>query len=399
MGDNKDVRSTIEDVGEKAEPEEQIDDEEDSESESEMDAEDTPKSNPLQFSAGREPPAKHEAQEKMDAENRAEDGTNGNSEADSEADIDETSANIDDGEAAINASKTSRPDSTIPSSKPSSTKQTIIRGKKGKAKKAAQKYAHQDEEDRELALRLLGVNTNANKAAETAAAAAKAKREAELEAQKKRRRAQHERAAEAERKRQEQFFNKNAAAAAAGGEAEDEAYDEEAVNAEAEDLSWLPALVGTPLPEDEVLATLPVAAPWSAVARFKYRAKLQAGSVKKGKAIKEILGHWIIEASGSTGVAGNNKIGKKVIADDIADGMVRATAERMRAREADLLKGWRDVEVMNTLPVGKVRIVSGGATGGGGGGKGGGKGGNSGKSDKGKGSGGAPKGGKGGKKK
>ncbi|KAL1997705.1 hypothetical protein VTN02DRAFT_998 [Thermoascus thermophilus] len=32
----------------------------------------------------------------------------------------------------------------------------------------------------------------------------------------------------------------------------------------------------------------------------------------------------------------------------------------MRAREAELLRAWRDVEVVNTVPVGKVRIMSGG---------------------------------------
>lgn len=256
-----------------------------------------------------------------------------------------------------------------------------VRGKKGKAKKAAQKYADQDEEERELALRLLGSNAKASKAAE--AAAAKAKREAELEAQKQRRWAQHDRAAEAERKRLAQL------------EAEtDGDYDEETAKAEAEDLSWLPALIGTPLPEDEVLAAIPVSAPWAALGRYKYRAKLQPGSVKKGKAVKEILGHWIAEASGSSS-SGATGVGKKAIAEDVANGLDRATAERMRAREAELLKTWRDVEIVNTLPVGKVRIVSGGGAGGagGGGGKGEGKGGKGGKSDT------KQKGGKGGGKK
>ncbi|KAL1982198.1 hypothetical protein VTN96DRAFT_1678 [Rasamsonia emersonii] len=266
---------------------------------------------------------------------------------------------------------------------PAAAAATSVRGKKGKAKKAAQKYADQDEEERELALRLLGSNAKASKAAE--AAAAKAKREAELEAQKQRRRAQHDRAAEAERKRLAQLQHAEAAA-------EDD-YDEETAKAEAEDLSWLPALVGTPLPEDEVLFAIPVSAPWAALGRYKYRAKLQPGSVKKGKAVKEILGHWIAEASGSS-----TGVGKKAIAEDVANGLDRATAERMRAREAELLKTWRDVEIVNTLPVSKVRIVSGGGAGAGGGGgkgegKGEGKGGKGGKGDS------KQKGGKGGKKK
>jgi hypothetical protein len=277
-----------------------------------------------------------------------------------------------------------------PATKQNNPSAAAIRGKKGKVKKAAQKYAEQDEEDRELALRLLGSTAKANKAAE--AAAAKAKREAELEAQKQRRRAQHDRVAESERKRHTQL------------EDGDEDNSEETARAEAEDLSWLPALIGTPLPEDEVLAAIPVSAPWAALSRYKYRAKLQPGSIKKGKAVKEILGHWMAEAGGSIAGPSGGGAGattfKKAISEDIANGLDRATAERMRSREADLLKTWRDVEVVNTVPVSRVRIVSGGAGGGGkgsGGGKGGG-GGGGGKADSGKGKA-KGKGGGGGKKK
>ncbi|GAD99221.1 hypothetical protein ANI_1_620104 [Paecilomyces variotii No. 5] len=250
----------------------------------------------------------------------------------------------------------------------------LSRGKKAKAKKAAAKYADQDEEDRELALRLLGSNSKPNKAAQ--AAAEREKRNAEVEAQRERRRAQHARAAEAERRR-----------LAALEEGADD-YDEETAKAEAADLSWLPALVGTPLPEDEVLAAIPVCAPWAALTTYKYRAKLQPGTVKKGKAVKEILGRWIAEST-----AGAKK-GKK---EDIEEaGVDRATAERMRAREAEAIKAWREAEIVNTVPVGKVRIITGGGSGGsGGGGGGGGKGGEG----KGKGNQKGDKGGKGGKKK
>ncbi|EED23454.1 DUF814 domain protein, putative [Talaromyces stipitatus ATCC 10500] len=383
----EDVLAVADDTVEQPETETQVE-EEDSASESEKEVEDeAPKSNPLQPSANQ-----------GDTEAPPEDNAEAADEEDSENETDEMST-INQDEAPQR--KSNGKQSTKPTTTTTTTKQRTLRGKKGKAKKAAQKYAHQDEEDRELALRLLGANTKVNKTAESAAEI-KAKREAELEAQKQRRRAQHERAAEAERKRQEQFLkNRREGEGADVANGEDETYNDETIKAEAEDLSWLPALVGTPLPEDEVLAAIPVAAPWSVVARFKYRAKLQAGSVKKGKAIKEILGQWILEAGGSSGVgagAGSgagNKIAKKVIADDVAEGLDRATAERMRAREADLFKGWRDAEVMNTLPVGKVRIVSSGAAGGSGAGAG--------KADRGGkgkgGGGGGPKGGKGGKKK
>ncbi|KNG89470.1 hypothetical protein ANOM_002254 [Aspergillus nomiae NRRL 13137] len=236
------------------------------------------------------------------------------------------------------------------------------RGKKGKAKKAAAKYAEQDDEDRELALRLLGANKGkASKAA--AAAEAKENREKEAEAQRKRRQAQHERAAEAERRRQ--------ALLEEGGDD----YDEETAAAEAADLEWIPALIGTPRPEDEILAAIPVCAPWASLSRYRYKVKLQPGTVKKGKAVKEILGRWVAETT-------TGKV-KKEYAEEA--GISLADAEKLRAREGDVIKAWKETEIINSVPVGKVRIMLGA---GGGDGKGKGKGGGSGN-----------KGGKGGKKK
>ncbi|RHZ61530.1 putative DUF814 domain protein [Aspergillus thermomutatus] len=253
--------------------------------------------------------------------------------------------------------------------KPASSKKAApapAKGKKGKGKRGADKYAHQDEEERELALRLVGAKSaKAEKAA--AAAAAKAEREREAEAQKKRRKAQHERAAEAERRRQALFDE---------GAADD--YNEETAAAEAADLAWIPALIGTPRPEDELLAAIPICAPWAALGRYKYRVKLQPGTVKKGKAVKEILGRWVAETT-------TGKV-KKEQAEEA--GISISDAEKLRAREGELFKAWKDTEIINTVPVGKVRIMTGGGASGGGDAKGKGKGGSSGN-----------KGGKGGKKK
>ncbi|KAJ5386896.1 hypothetical protein N7509_009437 [Penicillium cosmopolitanum] len=240
------------------------------------------------------------------------------------------------------------------------------RGKKAKEKRAAAKYAHQDDEERELALRLLG--SNKGKAAKAVKAAeSKEQREREAEQQRARRRAQHERAAEAERKRQAQF-----------AEGADD-YNEETAAAEAADLSWLPALIGTPTPEDDLLGALPVCAPWAALTRYKYKVKLQPGTVKKGKAVKEIHHRWVSETT-------TGKV-KKDHAEDA--GVPRAVAEELRAKEGELIKGWKESEIINTMVVGKVRIMTPGSAGGGGD-KGKGKGG---------GGGGGAKGGKGGKKK
>lgn len=237
------------------------------------------------------------------------------------------------------------------------------RGKKAKAKKAAAKYADQDEEERELALRVLGGKSAKTEKA-VSAQAAKGARDREAQAAKQRRKAQHERAAEAERKRQALFEDG----------ADD--YDEETAAAEATDLSWIPALIGTPDPEDEIIAAIPVCAPWAALGRYKYRVKLQPGTTKKGKAVKEIVGRWVAETT-------TGKV-KKEQAEDA--GLSLAAAEKLRAREGELIKTWKDTEIINTMPVGKVRIM--GATGSGGGG-----------GDKGKGKGGSSKGGKGGGKK
>ncbi|PYH43150.1 uncharacterized protein BP01DRAFT_324126 [Aspergillus saccharolyticus JOP 1030-1] len=257
------------------------------------------------------------------------------------------------------AKESSKPASNGAPGRPTNAKPapTSTRGKKGKAKKAAAKYADQDEDERELALRLLGVGSE--KAAKAAAEAeAKAKREQEAEAQKKRRRAQHERAAEAERKRQALFE----------GGADD--YDEETAAAEAADLEWIPAMVGTPHPEDDILAAIPVCAPWAALGRYKYKIKLQPGTVKKGKAVKEIIGRWVAETT-------TGKV-KKEHAEDA--GIDRAAAEKLREREGELIKGWKDTEIINSVPVGKVRIMTGAGASGGdkGKGKGGGGGGNKG---------------------
>ncbi|KAJ5440325.1 Protein of unknown function DUF3441 [Penicillium cf. griseofulvum] len=224
------------------------------------------------------------------------------------------------------------------------------RGKRAKDKRAAAKYAHQDEDERELALHL---------------------REREAEAQRQRRRAQHERAAEAERKRQAQFTENGT-----------DDYNEETAAAEAADLTWIPALVGTPTTDDEIIAAIPVCAPWAALVRYKYKVKLQPGSVKKGKAVKEIIGRWVSETT-------TGKV-KKEHAEDV--GISRVDAERLREREGELIKGWKDTEIINTMVVGKVRIMTTGAGSAGGGDKGKGKGG------KGGGGGGGGRGGKGKKK-
>ncbi|KAK2791293.1 hypothetical protein FQN52_004970 [Onygenales sp. PD_12] len=327
-------------------------------------------------------------------------------------------------------SRPSTPSSLTPSTSPTTTTTTTaptVRGKRGKSKKLATKYQHQDDEDRELALRLLGAAPNSEKGKEkkssAAAAKSKAAREAEAEAVKARRRAQHDKAARAEAERQRVLAAQSQSgghgdgvlggSAGGGGGGGDEGEGE--VEVETEDLSCLPALVGTPVMGDEVLAALPVCAPWAALGQYVFRAKLQPGTVKKGKAVREVVGRWVVEGGnrvremervGGRGKKGGEGEGKGRDADADTDGNENENenvedeghgggdgdAKQLAMVELELIKGWRDAEVVNTLPVSKVKVISGGGggkdggdkggKGKGGGGKGGGKGGKGGKGKK-----------------
>lgn len=221
------------------------------------------------------------------------------------------------------------------------------RGKKARAKKIATKYADQDEEDRELAMKLLGSRA-AEEKREADAQAKIAKTESAEEAR-LRRRAQHEKAQreglEAEEMRRLHL-----------DDGVDTLEDDEA-----DVLTQLDALIGTPLPGDEILEAIPVCAPWAALSRFKYKVKLQPGQQKKGKAIREVLGRWAKDGSDPRRI--------DVQAQD---------TERIWPREAELIKSWRDVEIMGVIPVKHVRVMMAGggadkgkARGGKGGGRGG----------------------------
>lgn len=218
----------------------------------------------------------------------------------------------------------------------------LPRGKRGKAKKLAAKYADQDEEDRALALRLLGAQSGPS-AAESAAQEQRIKEE-EAAANKQRRREQHLRAQVAGKAAEE------ARRAAHEGKAEDDdGEDDEAFKAQ---LLNLDAFTGRPLPGDEILSAIPVCAPWSALAAFKYKVKMQPGAIKRGKAIKEILSRW--------DSAGKNPKATDKHSQDV---------ERIWPREIDLIRGWKEAEVVSTIPVSKVRVMMvGGMDRGGGGG-------------------------------
>ena len=334
-----DAVSDIEEAGEQGEQEVQDDDEaaqsvaEDDEvgSEHEQQDEESRRTNPLQ--------SKDKAQ--MSSALNDDDNAGPSSAAD------HSSSSSEEDEEPI-AAGTSTPASSAPSTQTSKPAQ-LARGKRSKAKRAAKRYAEQDDEDRALAMSLLGsaqaeqhkVDVEEDKAA----------RQAKADADKERRRKQHQQAAEREQKRQQRIE--------AGEVGEDEEQDAEQLEQERAEHDNIDLLVPAPEPGDELIAAIPVVAPWQAMARMKYKVKLQPGSAKKGKAVKEIMAMW-------TGLASK---GRKVVDEENRD------RERVWSREVELIKGWRVEEVVGSVPVKGCRVVQGGglvaSAGGSGGGRGG----------------------------
>lgn len=205
------------------------------------------------------------------------------------------------------------------------------RGQRGKRKKIATKYANQDEEDRAMAMQLLGSKAADEKRAVKSAIQAE-KKETEEEGR-ARRKAQHERAQqkglEAEELRKLNLEDDDAAT----------------TNESTADInSILDSLIGQPLPGDVLLEAIPTVAPWAALARSKYKVKLQPGQQKKGKATREILTKWARDAYDERKLDRSQK-----------------DTERIWPREAELIKGWREAEVIGVIPVKSVRVVVSGA--------------------------------------
>lgn len=208
-----------------------------------------------------------------------------------------------------------------------------VRGKHGKRNKQKTKYANQDEDDRALALRLLGSAAGQQRIAEDAAM--KKAKEGEQAAQKERRRKQHALAVE-KGKEVEEIRRLNM---------------EEGIDtlddAEIEGLNDLDAYVGTPLPGDEILDALVICGPWDAIGgKCRWRAKLQPGATMKGKAVREILGGWI------AAIADREKR-KCPPTEDVR------LAGNEKGSEAELIKAIREQEVIGVVPVGKCRVIMG----------------------------------------
>lgn len=153
-----------------------------------------------------------------------------------------------------------------------------VRGKKGKMKKIAQKYADQDDEERVLRMDALG--TLKQKQQIEADNEARIKKE---ENSKKLQIINAQLAAERRKKQSEREFNKYLL----GTTDEDE--EESGIENYLEIMDYM---VSKPQPTDNVYALVPVFGPWQAFQKFKYKVKFQPGTGKKGKAMSDAL-HWL----------------------------------------------------------------------------------------------------------
>ena len=220
---------------------------------------------------------------------------------------------------------------TVPKAISKKPSQAQVRGKQGKMNKLKSKYLDQDEADRALAMRLLG--SSAPAPGQGKSSSPKATKEEQYAMQQERRRQQQAKAKASEEIRR-RAINEG-----------DETIDEE----EIADLNAIEAFVGTPMPGDDILDAIVICGPWDAIGtRCKWKAKLQPGATKKGKATKEVLARWLQSA---------DKFNKRKPAIDRDERSVEE--DKLVRREVELLKGFKEQEVIALVPVGKVRIIQG----------------------------------------
>ena len=312
--------------------------------------------------------------------------------------------------------------STTPNPSASSKLKPPPRGKQSKTSRAkARKYAAQSDDDRALAMQLLGHHHTAPSSAsgsstpnpnptDAAQAAREKEKEDKLRRERDKRRLRLEKARRDEEKRQ-------AAQGGSGGDDPAGQVDDADAAAALRDLASLDLLVPQAHPDDTIHAALPVVAPWSALARYKYKVKLQPGGTKRGKAVREMVGAWVdvgrrfglvgAGGVGSGAAAGASSVSAMAPAMEGAEqegeeeeqggengngdedgtrsgkgeekrSSTRRDPEKVWAEEMVKIADWRVEEIVGILPVKGCRVVrsanaaaagagKGGAGGGGGG--------------------------------
>ena len=77
---------------------------------------------------------------------------------------------------------------------------------------------------------------------------------------------------------------------------------------------------------------------------------MQPGTIKKGKAVRDILSKWnTIVTEGTNRNRSGSGEGEEAMLED----------EKLRVGEGELIKAIREPEIIGVVPVGKVRVVMG----------------------------------------
>jgi len=173
----------------------------------------------------------------------------------------------------------------------------LPRGKAAKLKRAKAKYADQDEEDRKLAMNLLGAGGGSKKSVAVKKAEKKAEQFEERKLEKPEAPTAPTPAPPLYKLRAAEKHAKRADGSTGGGDAADDDDEngddetsglslEERIKLDDERVAIVNRIVGAALKNDDIEYCLPVCAPMVAVNAFRFRLKLTPGSQKKGKGAK-----------------------------------------------------------------------------------------------------------------
>lgn len=143
---------------------------------------------------------------------------------------------------------------------------------------------------------------------------------------------------------------------------------------ESENLTVLDGLTGKPLPTDILQFAIPVCAPYGALQKYKYKVKLIPGTMKKGKAVKTAINHFLVNINGNNSASSTSSERSVVEGGGLSGAELREAEAALEAREKELIKMLKDEEAINAM-IGKSKVSAPGVEAskkksGGGGGKG-----------------------------
>ncbi|KAJ2872579.1 hypothetical protein FB639_004328, partial [Coemansia asiatica] len=224
------------------------------------------------------------------------------------------------------------------------TKNVQKRGKKGKQRKIKEKYADQDDLDRELRMALLGSGGSKNiddvlekhvlpdalETLETLAVSDDGRIEDDEQQQ-------------SDNDKDDLTEQVAETAAAAAEDSGDDDNDEPAPAS----MDVLDTLTGTPLPGDNLHSAIPVCAPYAALSSVKYRVKLVPGTMKKGKACKMATAVMLASADSSKP--------RSVRSADTAEAERLELQNILANRERELMKAVPEPEMIAQM-LGKVKV-------------------------------------------